>query len=77
MKQPHDPRDPAAVDDLLAALDLEHPDPVDVFEDELARRLGCVRGPGCSYEDWRGQRVRKSGDRRLISFRVCARPSAV
>ena len=58
MRPPNDPRDPDAVADLLAALDREYPDPVDVFEDELARRLGCVRHPSTSREDWRLQRVR-------------------
>lgn len=61
MKRPHDPDEAiptGAVDNLLAALDREHPDPVDTFEDELARRLGCVRHPSGSYEDWRRQRVR-------------------
>ena len=58
MRTPDDPRDPGAVEELLAALDREHPDPVDLFEDELARRLGCVRHPSCSREDWRGQRVK-------------------
>ena len=61
MKNPHDPSDidlTAAVEELMDALDREYPDPVDVFEDELARRLGCVPHPSCSYEDWRRQRVR-------------------
>ncbi len=58
MRPPDDPRDPDAVDNLLAALDLEHPDPVDIFEDELPRRLGCVRHPSTSRGDWRLQRVR-------------------
>jgi len=48
----------AAVDELMESLDREYPDPVDVFEDELARRLGSVRHPSCSYDDWRRQRVR-------------------
>ena len=39
----------------MDALDREDPDPVDVFEDQLARRLGCVPHPRCSREDWRRQ----------------------
>lgn len=54
---PNDPSD-SAVEELLTAWDLDHPDPVDTFEDELARRLGLVRHPSTSREDWRGQRVR-------------------
>lgn len=61
MKRPHDPddpRDPGAVDELLAVWDLESPDPVDFLEDEPARRLGCVRHSSTSRDDWRLQRVR-------------------
>ena len=62
MKTPHDPHDidptDLVVDELLAALDRQYPDPVDVFEDELAWRLGGVRHPSCSRENWRRQRVR-------------------
>ena len=46
------------VEELLQAWGIEFPDPVDVFEDELAARLGLVRHPSCSLEDWRTQRVR-------------------
>jgi len=61
MRTPYNLHDTAltdAVEDLLAALDRDYPDPADLFEDELARRLGCVRHPSCLYEDWRRQRVR-------------------
>ncbi len=58
MTLPPDGPNPDAVGDLPATLDREHPDPVDLFEDELARRLGCVRHPSTSREDWRLQRVR-------------------
>jgi hypothetical protein len=45
------------VDALLALLDEEYPEPVDVFEDELARRLGVERHPGTPYALWRRRRV--------------------
>jgi hypothetical protein len=34
-----------------------HLDPVDHFEDELARRLGIERHPAMTYEVWRRHRV--------------------
>lgn len=44
--------------DLLSALwEAEDPDPVDVFEDELARRLGFERHPELDYDAWRRRRV--------------------
>lgn len=46
------------IDALLELWDEVAPDPVDVFEDELATKLGLERGPGCSKGDWRRQRVR-------------------
>lgn len=45
------------VDALLVLLDEEYPEPVDVFEDELARRLGVERHPGMPYSVWRRHRV--------------------
>ena len=61
MKNPHDSSGidlTAAEQELMDAIDRQYPDPADLFEDELARRLGCVRHPSCSCEDWRGRRVR-------------------
>lgn len=43
----------AAVEELNAALIREFPDPVDVFEDDLAEKLGLKRGPGMSLDEWR------------------------
>ncbi len=31
---------------------------VDLFEDELAARIGFVRHPSCPLDEWRRQRVR-------------------
>lgn len=36
---------------------VDQPDPVDLFEDELARRLGHERPPAVPYDAWRRQRV--------------------
>ena len=47
-----------AVDALSKALEAEFPDPVDVFEDELAGRLGFARHPSCPLDQCRRQRVR-------------------
>ena len=47
-----------AVEELLKALEAEFPEPVDVYENELAGRLGLVRHPSCPLEEWRRQRVR-------------------
>ena len=35
----------------------EEPDPVDNFEDRLARDLGLLRHPNCSLRSWRRIRV--------------------
>lgn len=44
--------------DSLLALDADlHPDPVDIFEDLLASRLGLSRHPGLSQDRWRRLRV--------------------
>lgn len=49
------PEDPL---DSLLALDTDlHPDPVDVFEDLLAARLGLTRHPGLDQASWRRLRV--------------------
>ena len=61
MSGPNDPEVPGreeVIDDLLAAWERESPDPVALFEDELARRLGLVQHPHCSQPSWRRQRVR-------------------
>ncbi len=34
------------------------PDPVDVFEDALANKLGLERHPGMPLDEWRWVRVR-------------------
>ena len=46
------------VDALLELWDAVDPDPVDLFEDALAARLGLRRGPGSTKEQWRRDRVR-------------------
>lgn len=46
------------LEQLLLQLAKEFPDPVDVFEDGVARRLGLARGPGCDQDTWRQLRVR-------------------
>ncbi len=48
----------AAVEEIHVALMREFPDPVDVFEDDLAEKLGLARGPALSVEEWRRARVR-------------------
>ena len=48
----------AAVDEMHAVLMHRFPDPVDVFEDQLAQELGLERAPGMSLEEWRRTRVR-------------------
>ncbi len=48
----------AAIEDLDAAWLREFPDPVDVFEEELAERLGLRRHPELSLDVWRAVRVR-------------------
>ena len=61
MSGPNDPNVPGredVIDDLLEAWQRESPDPVDLFEDELARRLGLVQHPHCSPASWRQHRVR-------------------
>ena len=45
------------LEELMALADWLYPDPVDLYEDELARRLGLVRHPSAAYEEWRRQRV--------------------
>ncbi len=47
-----------AVEEIHAALMREFPDPVDVFEDDLAAKLGLTRDPGMALAEWRRQRVR-------------------
>lgn len=46
------------VEEVLELLDEVLPDPVDVYEDELAREAGLVRGPECDRETWRRVRGR-------------------
>ena len=61
MSRPNDPNVPGredVIEDLLEAWEREFPDPVDFFEDELARRLGLVRHPHCSPASWQRHRVR-------------------
>ncbi len=48
----------AAVDQLHKVLMERYPDPVDVYEDELAKKLGFSRQPGMPLEEWREERVR-------------------
>ena len=48
----------AAIEEIDAACLREFPDPVDVFEDELAERLGLRRHPTLSLNEWRKVRVR-------------------
>lgn len=52
---------PAVLERLVAEMAAEvaelYPDPVDVIEDELARRNGLVRHPGCPLARWRRVRV--------------------
>jgi hypothetical protein len=52
----HDDHHPE-LEALLARLEALFPDPVDVFEDRLAARLGLLRGPGVSDARWRTLRV--------------------
>lgn len=47
--------DPVKV--LSALLEQEYPEPVDVFEDDLARRLGLERHPRLALATWRELRV--------------------
>ena len=48
----------AAVEELSAELEAAFPDPVDVFEDDLARQLGLRRHPALAQDEWRRVRVR-------------------
>ncbi|MCP3976844.1 MAG: hypothetical protein GY720_20350 [bacterium] len=48
----------AAVEEMHAALVRRFPDPVDSFEDDLAKKLGLERDPEMSIKDWRRVRVR-------------------
>ena len=48
----------AAVEEIDAAPIEQFPDPVDVFEDELAQKLGLPRALGMPLEEWRRARVR-------------------
>lgn len=50
--------DAEAVEELAAELAVQYPEPVDVLEDGLARRLGLRRHPRCPLEVWRRVRVR-------------------
>lgn len=45
------------VSQLMAELERVFPDPVDVFEDELAARIGIHRHPNCPRQAWRRHRV--------------------
>lgn len=45
------------VETLLELLAVEYPGPVDIFEDELAQRLGFERHPALDYDSWRRRRV--------------------
>lgn len=45
------------LDDFVEEVRRAYPDPVDVFEDRLAAKLGLERGPGLSEAAWRQQRV--------------------
>ena len=55
------PDEPEALDslveELVAECDWVYPDPVDLFEDELASRLGLRRHILLSQEGWRSARV--------------------
>ena len=46
------------VETWAAELAEEFPDPVDVFEDDLAAQLGLRRHPDLSQDEWRRLRVR-------------------
>lgn len=46
-----------AVDELLRLANEHYPDPIDVFEDDLAAQLGITRHPGLPYKEWRRIRV--------------------
>lgn len=52
----------SAAEKLHQALRVLNPDPVDVFEDELADELGIQRPEGMSYRKWRRYRVEASED---------------
>ncbi len=54
----YDPELETAVEDLHQTLLRRYPDPVDVFEDDLARELGLERHPHLSLAEWRRARVR-------------------
>ena len=43
--------------ELVGQLEREFPDPVDLFEDELAAQLGLFRHPTCQQQAWRRHRV--------------------
>ncbi len=45
------------IEDLLQEARRAWPDPVDLFEDRLASKLGLERGPGLSLAEWRRRRV--------------------
>ncbi len=45
----------AVIEAIHAALMQQFPDPVDVFEDELAQTLGLTRDPALSLDEWRFQ----------------------
>lgn len=49
--------DPEAVEELLALWRASDPDPVDLFEEKLAREIGLVRYPRMTEEEWRRVRV--------------------
>ena len=50
------------IDELDATLCREFPDPVDVFEDQLAHDFGLTRHPGLSLEEWRRVRFIDAAD---------------
>ena len=51
-----DRRHAAAVEQMAA--ELAEADPVDLFEDDLARKLGLERHPRLPLDEWRELRVR-------------------
>jgi hypothetical protein len=56
-EQHHDLDIEAIAEQWAAELAEEFPDPVDVFEDDLARRLGLRRHPAMPLDQWRRLRV--------------------
>ncbi len=54
----------AKVEELAAELAEAFPDPVDVFEDDLARELGLRRHPAMPLDQWRPRRRVSAGEPR-------------